>query len=224
MSNADAVVHHVDVVGNKVVDVGCGAGELVRFLRRKGADAVGVECGEVMRQRALDADPENHHAYVDGVGQDLPFDDQSVDVVIFSYSLHHVPADHMEAAVAESYRVLAPGGILYVAEPEPHGPGFEASKHIDDETVVRGLAQDALDTAPSIGFTPTITTRYATESVYRDFAEWEHVIVGIDPSRAEQMANQRERSSELFHSHGEKRADGYVFGQAITLRVFSRDE
>jgi ubiquinone/menaquinone biosynthesis C-methylase UbiE len=43
---------------------------------------------------------------------DLPFDDDSFDVVVTSYSMHHW--DDPAAAVPELARVLRPGGRLYV--------------------------------------------------------------------------------------------------------------
>jgi len=95
----------VPLKGRRVVDVGCGAGELVRWLRAQGAQVVGVECGQVMIGLAHDADPGHHDDYLEGVGQDLPVADDSVDVVIFSYSLHHVPADEMLNALREAHRV-----------------------------------------------------------------------------------------------------------------------
>ena len=36
----------LDISGAKGVDIGCGSGALVRWLRSQGADVVGVECGE----------------------------------------------------------------------------------------------------------------------------------------------------------------------------------
>ena len=66
---------HVTLVGTRAVDVGAGAGGLVRFLREQGADPIGVEGGASMMAQALEADPEHREAYVDGVGQDLPLDD-----------------------------------------------------------------------------------------------------------------------------------------------------
>ena len=43
---------------------------------------------------------------------DLPFGDDSFDIVVTSYSMHHW--DHPAGAVPELARVLRPGGRLYV--------------------------------------------------------------------------------------------------------------
>src|SRR5690606_4612451 len=83
----------VEPAGRRVVDIGCGSGELVRWLRSEGAEAIGVECGEVMMRLAREADPEHPEAYLDGVGQALPLPDASVDAAVMSFSLHHVPRE-----------------------------------------------------------------------------------------------------------------------------------
>ena len=47
-------------------------------------------------------------------GQDIPFDDNVFDIVTMSYGIRNMP--EREKALAEMYRVLAPGGALCVLE------------------------------------------------------------------------------------------------------------
>ncbi len=218
----DVLSEFVDVSGKRVIDVGSGAGELVRWLREQGADSVGIECGEIMRQRALDADPDHPEAHVEGVGQDLPFDDESADLVIFSYSLHHVPETEMVDALAEAHRVLEPAGILFVVEPVPAGPGFQLGRLLDDETVVRRQAQDALTKAPALGFELVGEESSVTDRRYENFAAYEKKMVGIDPRRAEVMETQREEVAELFHELATRTETGYVFAQPQHFKVFAK--
>ena len=92
-TNKDRLAGAVELSGKRVVDVGCGAGGLVRFLREQGASPIGVECGEAMISQARDADPEHVESYLDGVGQDLPVEDASVDVVAVSYTHLTLPTN-----------------------------------------------------------------------------------------------------------------------------------
>lgn len=218
----DVLLDHLDLEGARVIDVGSGEGALVRWLRGQGADAVGVECGEVMRARALAADPDHPEAHVDGVGQDLPFEDETADVVVFSYSLHHVPGDEMRTALAEAHRVLKPGGRLFVLEPVASGPNFEVNRLVDDETEVRALAQAALDDAPAIGFEVLVSDGFDSRTVYPDFAAWEHRMVGIDPSRADAVADHRDELERRFAHFGTAVDDGMAFTQPNIFRVLRR--
>lgn len=222
MSNQDALAKHIQLEGVTAIDVGSGAGGLVRFMRLHGANSTGVECGKIMQKLALEADPDNPQAYVDGVGQDLPFDDGSIDLVVFSASLHHIPADEMLNTLTEAHRVLRNGGTLYVVEPKPEGPSFEACLLIDDETVVRDLAQQALLDAPQIGFELQTHVEYRCEASYPDADAWLNNMIGIDPDRTAKVERNRAASIARFHDFGTKRGNSVVFVQPMTLKIFRK--
>jgi SAM-dependent methyltransferase len=212
----------VELRGRRVVDVGCGSGALVRWLRSEGADVVGVECGEIMLRAAHDADPDHPEAYLEGVGQDLPLPDDSADVVVFSYSLHHVPRAAMVDALREAHRVLRAGGILYVVEPLAKGPGHEVIKLIDDETEVRADAQEALEQAANVGFEPAAELFYTSRVILADADALAARVVGVDPTRAERMQRYRAEFAERFEALTIRVGDGYSFDQENRVRVFRK--
>ncbi len=218
----DNLAAHVELRDRSVVDVGCGAGGLVRWMRERGAEPVGVECGDVMRTMALEADPDNVLDYVNAVGQDLPFEDATFDVVTFIYSLHHVPEHEMVDALAEAHRVLRPGGVAYIAEPVAAGLGHQVSRLIDDETEVRAHAQAAIDQADALGFDRAAQGSYATLRTYADFAAYESMMVGIDPGRAAAMETHREAVRDLFHEHGTVGDDGVSFESSVVFDVLTK--
>ncbi|MBY0399393.1 class I SAM-dependent methyltransferase, partial [Myxococcota bacterium] len=194
----------------------------VRWLRSQGADVVGVECGEIMLGLAREADPEHPEAYLEGVGQDLPLADQSVDAVTMSFSLHHVPREAMLDALREARRVLRPGGTLYVAEPLAEGAAHEVVSLIDDETEVRALAQAALERAPSLGLEAVHDTTYSSRMLLESAEGFAKRIVGIDPRRAERMAERRDEFVERFERLAERVDGKYAFDQHVRVRVLSR--
>jgi ubiquinone/menaquinone biosynthesis C-methylase UbiE len=53
------------------------------------------------------------------LAQELPYPDESFDVVTNSLVMHHLPQEVRDQAVAEMYRVLKPGGGLLIVEFEP---------------------------------------------------------------------------------------------------------
>jgi ubiquinone/menaquinone biosynthesis C-methylase UbiE len=213
---------YVAPAGRRVVDVGCGSGEIVRWLRSQGADAVGVECGEVMIRQAREADPDHSEVYLDGGGQDLPLPSESADAVVMSCSLHHVPPSEMVNALREAHRVLRPAGTLYVAEPISAGAGHEVVSLIDDETEVRIFAQGALSQSPSLGFETVLETTYASQMLMDSAEVFAKRIVGIDPRRAARMASRHDEFIEAFERLADRVDDKYAFDQHVRVKVLRK--
>lgn len=107
------VARHLDPrPGDRILEVGCGRGHLVKRLRELGAEAVGI-----------DANPQApDQAVTDGVvhmyAESLAFEDAAFDKVVAIHSIEHIP--DLEGALDEMARVLRPGGralFVYPAEP-----------------------------------------------------------------------------------------------------------
>lgn len=220
--HTDVLGELVPLKGRRIADVGCGTGELVRWLRSQGADVVGIECGDAARARAIAADADHAGDYLDGVGQDLPLSDACADVVVYSYALHHVPTGSMQAALEEVRRVLRPGGVLYTVEPVAAGPSFEVVRLIDDETAVRADAQAALDRAPGADLEPVVHHGYTSRTVHPDADAMAERIVGVDPARAAGLARHRQEFERRFAQHASPVEGGYAFDQENVVRVFRR--
>jgi SAM-dependent methyltransferase len=100
--------------GERVLDLGCGAGRFVAALHDAGTDAVGVELAEAALERARRNVPgaELHALGPDGA---IPLADASVDLVWCSEVLEHVP--DTARLLSEVRRVLRTGGRLLVTTP-----------------------------------------------------------------------------------------------------------
>ena len=101
--------------GERVLDLGCGAGRFVAALRDAGADPVGVELADAALERARRNVP---GADLRAMTDEIPLEDSSVDLVWCSEVLEHV-ADTV-AFLTETRRVLRRGGRLLVTVPD-HG-------------------------------------------------------------------------------------------------------
>ena len=97
----------------RIVDVGCGTGLLAARLdcELDGAQVVGCDFSHGMLQQAARHAP--HLPWIQGDALRLPFRDGSFDAVVSTEAFHWFP--DQAAAVAEFFRVLAPGGRALVA-------------------------------------------------------------------------------------------------------------
>jgi ubiquinone/menaquinone biosynthesis C-methylase UbiE len=107
--------------GEAVLDVACGTGNAAIPAAAKSGKVTGLditpELFEDGRRRAAEAGVEIE--WVEGDAEDLPFEDESFDVVLSTFGCMFAP-DHQRAA-GEIARVLRPGGRLGIAAWRPEG-------------------------------------------------------------------------------------------------------
>ena len=102
----------------EAVDLGCGAGQLVMEMARKapGLHVTGIDLSAKMladaRHSAERAGLEDRVDFRLGNVEEIPFPDQSLDLVISTASLHHWTEP--VKVLNEIDRVLKPGGAYYV--------------------------------------------------------------------------------------------------------------
>jgi ubiquinone/menaquinone biosynthesis C-methylase UbiE len=107
--------------GEKVLDVGCGTGTLaIKVARRVGraGRVEGIDPGtsQIARARSKVARRNLPIEFQIGVIEQLPFPDQTFDVVFSTLMMHHLPAVVKRQGLAEIARVLKPGGRLVIAD------------------------------------------------------------------------------------------------------------
>lgn len=171
-----------DPAGRRLLDVGCGAGDFVKQMLRKGADAVGLEVFDAPLAKARAAGIASERLVL-GDGRSLPFADASFDAVAFVNSFHHVPGEDQAAVLAEVDRVLRPGGSVFAFEPRPYGRSAEILRPIDDETEVRTRAQALLE-APPAPFRLTETLDYDLVRYVTSCDQLVQNSLAVDPERA----------------------------------------
>jgi ubiquinone/menaquinone biosynthesis C-methylase UbiE len=217
-------VEMLDLDGAELVDIGCGPGNLTCYLAGLGARAHGIDPHEerIAAAKALAKEKGVSVDFRIGVGEDLPFEDGALDIVVFSNSLHHVPVDTIAAALAESRRVLRPDGMLYVTEPVPRGSQFEVNQMVNDETDVRTAAYERLTELYGDGFELVTEVFVGRPNRYRDFEDFRRVNLERNPQRAELFVQHGEEMARRFEALKRPEGDTFVLDGALRANLLRR--
>jgi SAM-dependent methyltransferase len=116
----------------RVLDVGCGEGQVARRLARPGAQVVGIDPTVAQLTVARERAGGPHYALA--TADALPLHDVAFDAALSCLVFEHL--DPFEPAVAEIARVLVPGGLfaLFLNHPLLQAPGSGwVIDHILDE-------------------------------------------------------------------------------------------
>ncbi len=162
----------IDLNGKTVVDAGCGDGWLSRELAAVCGKVISLEpdAGQAARFEAASV-PTNVELHVSGA-EFIPAEDNSVDGVVFCYSMHHVPTDLMASVLKEAHRVIKTDGWLYVAEPVARGNYQYVMESFHDETEVRKTAQQALNKTANKLFAIRETFAYQVAETMQSFQQF----------------------------------------------------
>jgi SAM-dependent methyltransferase len=219
-ADVDAVAALTSVAGLTVVDVGCGSGKSSRELAALGATVIAVEPDPIQAAKNRAADPTAGVVFQEGRAERLPVASGSADGVFFFRSLHHVPVERMEAAIAEAARALKPEtGFLCVVEPGVDGTHFPVMRPFNDETRVREAAQAALGNTARRLFGAFELFSYVQYPRYPDF---EALVARVTGQTYNDIRRERVETDEvraLFEA-GRTDAGDYRFEQPMLLDFY----
>ncbi|KAJ9472060.1 hypothetical protein DIPPA_10424 [Diplonema papillatum] len=188
--------------GKNVIDVGCSEGSFTKLLVARGAKVIGVEPDKTAMAANLAAPQVPNLSFVEAGADKLPVADASMDIVVFKFSLHHVPADLHAAAFQEASRVLNPGGALLVLEPVAEGNFHYVMSPFHDEEAVRRTAQESLVRHAEPLFEPQQVFRYETRrgfASYDAFVDFFRSKLSFNHFTIEDVMN--EETKKRFHEH-----------------------
>lgn len=103
---------HIDWTGKRVLDLGCAGGFMAEELAKRGAEVTGIDPAKDAIEAARTHAQQNgkNIRYDVGVGESLPYQDDSFDAVVCVDVLEHVT--DLTQVLSEVARVLAPRGMF----------------------------------------------------------------------------------------------------------------
>jgi SAM-dependent methyltransferase len=108
----DRLAREVGELG-PICDLGCGPGQIARYLHRNGVETLGVDLSPKMVAEARRLNPEI--PFHQGDMLSLPDPDHAWGGIAAFYCIIHIPRVRVTQALSEMRRVLKPGGRLLLA-------------------------------------------------------------------------------------------------------------
>lgn len=109
---------HERPYGKVAVDFGCGVGRLTIALADHFEQVYGVDVAQSMLEEARVNNPHGERVqFIHNAADTLPFDDNSVDLVVSLITLQHIPPALSLRYLLEMIRIVRPGGHLLFQVP-----------------------------------------------------------------------------------------------------------
>ena len=163
--------------GKHILELGCGTAEITRDIATSGADRkiTAFEVDGIAHDKNLQITDLPNVTFGLSGAQEIPLEDESVDVVFMFKSLHHVPLELMEPSMREIRRVLKQGGLAYISEPVFAGDFNDILRLFHDEQKVREAAFNTVKKAVDDGrFNLLEETFFNAPRKFENFAEFEN--------------------------------------------------
>ena len=206
--------------GASVLELGCGKAEKTRMLAETGRlkEIVALEVDDIQNQRNLQISDLPNVQFRLGGAEAIPAADNSFDIVLMFKSLHHVPMEHMDAALSEIARVLKPGGLAWISEPVFAGDLNEVFRLFYDEEVVREAAFAAIRKAVDAGRLSLEKQHFFnTRSYFENFDQFDQRMIRVTHSNHQLAPALYQRVKEKFESYLTAEGANFLNPQRVDL-------
>jgi SAM-dependent methyltransferase len=165
--------------GDRVLDLGCGTGDLTRAMAQavapdgsaEGVDPSGEAITQAQRRTRF-----TNCTFSTGVAEAIDSPDDSYDVVVSSLMIHHLPEALRPRAIGEMFRVLRPGGSVLVADSRP--PASRIGRYLI------GAHSPAMENNPVELLEPMVREAGFEQVRGGDLRPWMRYVQGVKPTGA----------------------------------------
>lgn len=220
-THSEVLSEHVSFAGKTVVDVGCGTGDMTRWLAAQGAEAIGIDTAGMVA-KAEENPSVGSERYLVGAAQALPLHAESADAFLYVASFHHVPKEERRRALDECARVLrGAGSALFVEPVAQKGAYCEIVRLIEDEAQVQAEAYAALKSAEHAGLEMKAEAFYYLDRSFEDFVHLAELNIDEEVRRAEILREARAVTERMCREAGASFED-FRFRSVCRLNVLTR--
>ena len=150
--DVENIIKYSDM-GTRVLDAGCGPGLFAKRLieKKKDIDYYGIDISEEQIKNAKRINPSHADRFVCGDWQNLPFEDEFFDTIIFIETVGYTR--DFVGLLKECHRCLKPGGTIFTKHPGILSCLNSENRLIQASTVLAteyGYASDSLGMLPYV--------------------------------------------------------------------------
>ncbi len=157
-----------------VLDMAGGTGDVAFRIARAGGSGTRVtvcdinpDMLEVGRQRAVERDLAENVTFTEGNAEALVFPDKSFDAYTIAFGIRNVP--RIDAALAEAFRVLRPGGHFLCLEfSQVDVPGFDRLYDLYSFNVIPALGRMVAGDAESYRYLAESIRQFPPPAIFAD--------------------------------------------------------
>lgn len=116
-----------------IVEIGASNGRNLNYFHQKlDCSVFGIEPSSEAVVEGNDNFFESNDVLVKGTSDSLPYDDESVDIVMFGFSLFWVGRNYLFRSISEADRILKTGGYLFITDFDTKNPYKRVNIHNKD--------------------------------------------------------------------------------------------
>lgn len=158
----------VELKNKVVVDVGCGEGKLTKEISKVCKFVYGLDLEEVILK--IESNNIENIKFLYGLGQKMPLETNSVDIIIFFKSFHHIPKVNLEHSIKEIKRILKKNGTVCFVEPLAIlNSYYEFSRLVNDEEEILKFSYNVIKSLENDCFQKIDESFYNITKQYIDF-------------------------------------------------------